>query len=158
MALHWDVSNVANSDNVCFRDPTEEERKCYGDGRHLTAATHSLIMVSMVLAYGPELTEKNLGKAWERLRFYERLFGALRKEYDSVSATYECGACGVTNGRVVRRLVDKCFTYEELKAHIGLRTNVAPETDAKWFKRMTEDFRREEANAVKRKGQGDGGH
>lgn len=128
MSLNWNVSKVANSATLCFRiaehdDPSEGISK--GD-KLLRPATQALIFATMATGLG-DITAKNYREFFARLHFVEKLNGAYRRQQT---------APGVH--------APVFFTLADVRAHIGLNTNVFPaETRTKWQARMVENFTRE---------------
>jgi hypothetical protein len=119
MALNWDLRDIANHKEVCWLGEGEERR--------LNPITDALIWYTLALDIG-DLSDANLDEFVFRMRTYDRLFRPLLIGPD----------------REDRRL-----TYAEVKAHVGLRTNVSQVTRSKWMKRMVENFSRETARLVK---------
>jgi hypothetical protein len=122
MALHWNLSEIKNSDSVCWIKD--------GDKSHMNPTTETLIWATMIVGL-PSISEKDAQEFYWRLRFYEQTQGALRNKWksegsDDVEPVY--------------------FTADEVRAHIGLGTNASRETRAAWVKRMTQHIDR----AVKR--------
>jgi hypothetical protein len=117
MSLNWDISEIDDFKNKCVYqaerdDPSAGIKK--GDDM-ISGVTDALIWATMSVGI-PKITEENWQKFFARLNFYERLFSPWR------------------------RLDGKPFYFkpEDVQMHIGLKTNVPPETDARWRKRMWE--------------------
>ena len=83
-----------------------------------TLAAHCLVIATMAIDMGT-ITEKNWTEFYRRLNALEHLVGAQRR--------------GKNDGG---EWEDIFFTPAEVKAHIGVRTNVAKTTDAQWRKRL----------------------
>jgi len=79
----------------------------------LRPETKSLIFATMVVGIG-RITKENAAEFYARLHAFERL-----------NSTY-----------LTEKGVDIYLTPEDVKRHIGLTTNVANETRAKWLKRV----------------------
>lgn len=109
MSLNWSLKDIENFEEVCYEGE--------GDNLRLNPATECLIFASMNVGFG-RITEKNWKNFYKRLAVYERLFGSFRVKYVDGGA---------------ERLY---YTPAEIKAHIGLSTNVSDETDAAWQKRI----------------------
>ena len=91
-----------------------------------TLAARCLVIVTMTIDMGT-ITEKNWTEFFRRLHAVERLMGAQRRRKKRDSDD---------------KWEDVFFTPAEVKAHIGIRTNVAKTTDAQWRKRLMEMHRR----------------
>jgi hypothetical protein len=111
MSLYWDVSNVTDYENVCF-----EQRE---DGRYVRPVTNAIVMTTMAIDMSGIVTENVEEFAW-RMDLYQRMFGGLLVEADD-------------NG-----FHERFITTEEVRAHLGLHTNVATQSRASWLKRMAE--------------------
>jgi hypothetical protein len=79
----------------------------------MSVTTNTLIMATMSVGLG-EITDKNAEEFHRRLSWMERN-GAYRVSRDGEPVA---------------------FTLDEVRAHIGMTTNVSNETKAKWNKRM----------------------
>jgi hypothetical protein len=108
MSLNWNLEDIKDWESVCRDD----------DGKQ-SPVTHALIMVTMGLDL-PGITEANVDEFAWRLDMYQRMFGPL--------------LVGVENDEFVKIPV----TTEDVRAHVGLATNVSPVSRAKWLKRMTD--------------------
>ena len=89
-----------------------------------TLAAHCLVIATMTIDMGT-ITEKNWTEFYRRLNALEHLVGAQRRRKND-HGEWE----------------DVFYTPAEVKAHIGIRTNVAKTTDAQWRKRLMEMHRR----------------
>lgn len=124
MSLDWDISKVANRETVCWETVKGEKR--------LKVTTEALIWGTMAVGIG-EVSEKTIPEWLFRLEVLGRIGGELM---------YKPGE----DGRPVR-----CNpTAADLRAHIGLRTNVFPmERRAGWLKRRMDHIAREASYAVR---------
>lgn len=122
MSLDYGLGDIANWQQVCF---VGEE---VDGARRMNIATETLIFATLVIGHG-EITELNVCDFYVRLEAHERLFGGMRRR-------------GV-NGEQM------CFTFEEVYAHIGLRTNASKESDAAFWKRTRERYVEERMSSVK---------
>lgn len=109
MALHWDLTKIANHDEVCWftadRDVPEHDIK---QGETLmNPKTNSLIWATMGVGIG-EITEKTAPEFYARMQILNLL------------DKYE--------GQI---------TAEDIHKHIGLKCNVTYESKASWLKRVT---------------------
>lgn len=148
MGLNYRLSDIPNFRSVCFERrtfATDEERDSLlhsggmmgpfwgvvntepGVVERLTVTTNTLILATMSVGMG-HITEKTVREFYTRLRMLETAFGAYRLD-------------GEGNPRP--------FTYDEVKAHIGLWTNAGTETNGAFNKRLTTNLRRDAANTMK---------
>ena len=124
MSLNWNVSNIADSEAVCFHHYTEDGNPA----RRLSQSTELLIFTTMVVGFG-RITENNYQEFYKRVALFERLRGAVRvKKGDS------------------GKFVDDPYTLEDIRQHIGLTTNVSEEKPAAWRKRIIESWERDLVN------------
>lgn len=124
MSLNWNLSKIADCDNVCFEiaqaDDTWHGVK-KGD-KVLTTKTYTLLMLTMAVGLRG-ITDANKLKFWERLHFLQTLDGAFMTG---------------TNDKGER--IDVPFTYDDVVQHIGLSVNVSDITDAKWWSNRRRDW------------------
>jgi hypothetical protein len=129
MSLSWNIDDFPHK----VTESVEE-----GTGRtvyELDPITHGLVFVTMALGWG-EITEKNARDFFARLYAYERMFGSM------VRTVPEDGE-GLT--------VPRYFTPEDVREHIGLRTNVFPKMpDGKWASHMVGNLLRDGRQAFDR--------
>lgn len=124
MSLTWDLTKIKDYKELCWIPDTVEGNP---EQVRINPVTESLIWTTITVGMG-FIEEKNLDEFAYRLFFYEQAFGA----------------------SLYREGKDRFITYEEIKAHIGLRTNVYPtETRAKWEKRMKDVWFREASGKAK---------
>lgn len=116
MSLNWDITNVANRDSVCWlADPTKEAP----ERRRLNFVTEALIWATLAVDIGT-ITADNISEWQWRLAFLD-----------------QCGNRGkflvtpVKKGS--KKLEERGFTDDELRQHIGLRTNVTTTTRKAWL-------------------------
>jgi hypothetical protein len=142
MSLNWNIGSINDYKVTCFdRLPREGNEDRLNEGgfmgpfwyeskddptmlERLSVTTHTLIFATLSVDMG-SITEKNADEFFRRLSEVERE-GAYRKS-----------AFG-----------DVPFTLEEVKAHIGLTTNVATMTKRQWAakqKRVAAQRERERA-------------
>lgn len=122
MALRWELGAIENWEHVCLvtaKDDMPDQGVKKGD-EILNPLTHVLIWATIGVGIG-QLSEKNADEFYARLALLERLDGPylIRPE-----------------GKQPH------ITPEEVKAHIGLSTNVSYETRPTWFKRMRSELDR----------------
>jgi hypothetical protein len=108
MSLNWNISEVENYQQLCWV-PTGEVDEDGKELKRLSGVTDALIWLTMMVDLG-SITEKNYRDFALRVRMYESIFGPM--------------------------LRDRPITTKDVKDHIGLRTNVAPTTWAKFLFRM----------------------
>ena len=118
MALHWDVSKVVENNEYPkwvkgvelpmggFRYPRENETEKVED--FLAPRLNAIIWAMLVVGLG-SITEKNWKKFYQRLWIYEKVMGPV---------------------------IEIPYTAKEIKAYIGLSTNVSTESDAAFFKKV----------------------
>lgn len=123
MALHFDLTGIADFDNVCFEPD--------GKDRRMKPRSDSLIWASMFVGID-KITEKNYQEFYTRLSIHERLFGAMLRK---ASVPEEVNVA-VTH-------TDLPCTLEEVRQHIGLSTNAERMTDLQFGKRLMRRLRRE---------------
>lgn len=115
MSLRWNVEKVKNCDEVCFVEAAADMpmRGVKKGERVLRVLTDALIWASLGVGL-PRITEKNWRRWYARVHIIEKVTGAWRFDGDGTPVY---------------------FTPDEVRSHIGLSTNVTPETDAQWRKR-----------------------
>lgn len=119
MSLNWNVSNIENSESVCFFTHHNEDGELR---RRLTQSTESLIFLTMVVGLG-RITESNYKEFYKRIALFERLRGCVRvKKSDS------------------GKFVDDPYTLEDIRQHIGLTVNVSDEKPDAWRKRILKSW------------------
>lgn len=124
MSLNWNVSNIADSNAVCFRHFEEDGEP----QRELKQSTHQLIFLTMVVGMG-RITESNYKEFYKRVALFERLHGCVQVVF-----------------AVRGKFVDAPYTLEDIRQHIGLTTNVSEEKPAAWRKRIIESWERDLVN------------
>lgn len=125
MSLDWNVAKVANNETVCFRIAEQDDPSrgiCKGD-KLLQVATEGLIFATMAVGLG-RITQANHREFFARLSLHEKINGGMRYGPAPDHA----------------RLV---YTLADVRAHIGLTTNVSDETSAKWRARYLDNVDRE---------------
>ena len=85
--------------------------------RKMSPVTHALIFITMSVDIG-RITEKNYLEFYSRAKFVAALFGCT----------------------LYRDRTESDFTVEEIRAHIGLHTNVADKTRAYFVKRHIDSY------------------
>lgn len=113
MSLDWNLEDIKDWETVTKAD----------DGT-MSPVTHALIMSTMGVGMGT-ITEANADEFAWRLDLYQHMYGALLVDV------------------VDEEFVAHVVSPDEVRQHIGLRTNAALETRVKWLKRITEDHFRQ---------------
>lgn len=122
MSLNWDLTAIADNEKVCWIENT--------DGTvALNPVTNALIWASLMTNIG-EITDKTAPEVYARAHMYEQVHGAWLSRYQDGER------------------IERPFTKEDVRQHIGLKTNVWPmETRAKWLKRILDRTLTEYADA-----------
>ena len=120
MSLNWSLEKIENSDDLCWHPAKPGEKD---EDRQMKAMTNAIIWATMSVDLG-RITEKNYLDFFARCQLVSRLFGAPLVSH--------------VDGK--REDVD--FTIADIKAHIGLSTNVSDKSAAAFAKRQTEAFLR----------------
>jgi len=114
MSLDYELGEIANYKEVCYTGEPGE--------RKMSPVTHALIFRTMGVDIG-HITEKNYLEFYTRAKFVAALFGSNLMEADEHGGYKE-----------------RDFTLEEIRAHIGLGTNVIDKTRAYFVKRQIDNF------------------
>jgi hypothetical protein len=109
MSLNYELSKIENFEEVCYEPHPD------GDGRRMKAVTHAIIMGTMTVGMG-QITPETASTFYARMKAVEKLHG-----------------WWVVNGADGTGIP---ITPEDIRNHIGLRTNVGKESDAAWAKRI----------------------
>jgi len=123
MSLDFNLTRIANHESVCFENGEDGESR-------MRARTDSLIWATMFLGLD-RITAENCEEFYTRIRIYERLFGAIMVR-TSVP----------TPGEAFVQTDVPC-TLEDIKQHIGLRTNADSMTPLQFDRKICERLRRE---------------
>lgn len=127
MSLDFKLSDIADYETVCWIEDDQE-------GKRMNPVTEGLIFATMAIGIG-EITKTNVEEFYGRLMVYERLRGAMLRVPNPVEDAEPA-------------FIDRPFTFDEVVAHIGLRTNVFPkEPMGRWTKRVMEDAIADEKRA-----------
>ena len=116
MSLNWNVSKIANHKELCYA------------GERLNPITEALIWHCLALGL-KGIDAKNVEEFFLRAEFHAKVFGAPLRWL-----AHERG----------QKDIERNFTLADIKAHIGLATNVTNETRKAWFKRITEHWFRDQ--------------
>jgi hypothetical protein len=124
MSLDWNLSKIANHNTLCWR---EDGKNDAGETRYtLAPRTHTLIFAMMAIDIGT-ITEKNAVQVYTRIAAWESLFGVMCRMWDDTTQRAELVPC----------------TLDDVRAHIGLRTNVTTKSDALWWFRVRKTHERQ---------------
>jgi hypothetical protein len=116
MPLNINTQNVKDGDTLCYFTPEQDdpEQGLVAGETYMRGLTKTIGFVAMVIALG-EITEKNLPEWVARLAIYQQAFGPCLRGPDGKSY---------------------CITEADLRAHVGLRLNIAPESRAAFMKNI----------------------
>lgn len=129
MALHFDLSKIANRETLCQVPDLDENgiQRKDKDGDLLytfSPVTNILVMGTMFIDMG-EITKENWRDFYTRLHMVELLGGVFLYETETQP-----------DGRKTPK--ERPITIEDVKAHIGLKCNVATVPWKRWLKHKTE--------------------
>ena len=125
--LHIEYTGVANWETVCVVDAGPDDWRHTNvseDGKKMNPVTQALGFIAMIIDLG-EITQANARQWYERIYAYERGAGAMLREFPDDD--------GPTR--------DHYLTPGDVIAHIGLRVNVAPRTDAQFARKLAQILR-----------------
>lgn len=112
MSLDWDIGKIRDYKTYCYRDN--------GDGTTtLNGKTEALIWATMPVGMG-SITERNWETFYRRLHLLEKITGTFCHRF--------------VNGKKETRY----FTPDEVKRHVGLRTNASSISQARFLKYVWE--------------------
>lgn len=114
MSLDYRLGDIENWKETCY-----SERECEGGeiASEMNIVTQAIIFYTIPLGINL-ITEQNADKFFDRMEFYDKVNGCLM--YDSEGN-------------------DRPITAEEVKAHIGLSTNAAELSGAKFYASIGKD-------------------
>jgi len=126
VALHWDLTKVADED-VCWVEATQDDPNhgIVKGKKYMSPVTNTLIWATIAVDM-PGITEANAAEFFARVRVWESLFGAflIRAEVDGKRPK---GAAAF-------------ITESEVREHIGLSVNVSYVPRTKWLKRISREM------------------
>lgn len=130
MSLNYELGAIENWETVCKIDGKDDNGKSI---RKMNPVTNGLIWATMGIGIG-KITAENWQEFYARIRILDRLMlSTSLQERNEKTGEFE----------------PRPFTAEEVKAHIGLTTNVFPkESLAKWSSRIVKDRLREITRAI----------
>lgn len=131
MSLNFELGAIANYEAVCYRGPTASElaEGAKDSDRFMTGLTEALIYATMGIGMNT-ITEKNAADFYKRIAFYEAVHGTWLRKASEPDAEGKW------------HLEPRPITFEDVQAHIGLRTNASKFTDAQFASLMFRNFRR----------------
>jgi hypothetical protein len=106
MSLNFELGDIKNWKTVTAHPDNADK---------MNPVTNQLIWLTLTLAVGT-ITEKSIDEFWWRMRFIQRLDGPNLSYIDEKNEQ-----------------IDIYITKQDLRDHLGLRTNVTTMTRAKWF-------------------------
>lgn len=115
MSLDWDISKVENYKEVCWVDASDGSKL-------LDPVTEVLVWATMEIDMA-QITEKNWLEFWLRLSMKDGILGEGRIRDEDGSS--------------------RSVTQGEVRAHIGLRTNVSSKSAATWFAKVKKNQQHE---------------
>lgn len=124
MSLDWELSEIKNKDEVCWVVDVDGNKR-------MSFTTETLLLLSPVVGLG-RLQENNWHKWYKRLYMLEVVNGPSRAGVDK------------NGNRVEVRIAP-----EEVRAHIGLKTNVIDESDSRFAKRLQQMLRDKATQALR---------
>ena len=110
MSLNWDLTKIENSEDLCWKPSKTDIGKV-----EMSGVTEVLIWGTMIVSLG-KITANNYKDFHRRLIEFQVVTGN-----GMLSAT-------TADGERTNRMP----TLQEVKAHIGLSTNVSPKTSRQW--------------------------
>jgi hypothetical protein len=114
MALHYDLNGIENHQTVCYNEGNG------GNDAHMNPVTKTIILMMMVIEVG-EIKSDNLPEVFSRISIFERING--NSVYDVVDGARK----------------PHYITLEDVKNHIGLKTN-APNSSRSEFLKKCKDW------------------
>lgn len=108
MSLNWNLSKIKDHETVCWV------------GEEMNPVTHSLLFSTMIVDMG-EITEKNVDEFYFRTKVSSKVGGPPMRR---VNEEAEGGFEGVD------------YSYEDIRKHIGLHTNVCTTSRAAFLKKI----------------------
>jgi hypothetical protein len=124
MSLTWDITAVKDSKEICWI-PCKEKGK--EDKFELGVVTHTLIWSTMLIGMN-SITEKNSKEFHKRLTEFEVIHGA---------------------GMILEKGEARQPTIEEIKSHVGMKTNATIMDSRKWGNNLKRLVKEKAANIIK---------
>lgn len=111
MALNWDLTKIENHETLCWVGD--------GDDARMNPVTEALIFLSIPIGV-PMITAENLAETWTRISMWQDVQGAPL-----------AGPGGI----------DQFLIPEDIRAHIGLKTNASALTVTKFNSNLIKALR-----------------
>jgi hypothetical protein len=127
MSLNWNLSKIVDHDTLCWLPAAEGQKD---EDRNMSPITNAIIWACMGNDIGT-ITEANYLEFYARCMMMSKLFGT--------------PLCKFEDGKRIG--ID--ITVEDVKAHIGLSTNVSTKSRAAFIKRHVEHFLSDEVGRQK---------
>jgi hypothetical protein len=110
MSLRWNVSEIADHESLCYitAEADSPVQGVKAGDRVLSPVTHALIWLTVGTGVGWGIREENVEEFIARVHLWESLHGPMNAEP---------------------------LTDEQIRAHVGLYTNVSYEPRADWLDR-----------------------
>ena len=121
MALTWDLTGIKDSKEICWIPSKDEEGKF-----ELSVLTNTLIWATMLIGLD-SITEKNSKEFHKRLIEFEVIHGA---------------------GMIIEDGEARQPTIEEIKSHVGLKTNAVTMETRKWGNNLKRLVKEEAAKRI----------
>jgi len=118
MPLDWDISKVKDRTAYCYDISKVKDRTtyCYDAEMNIHPLTKALIYMTEFIGI-PRITEENHYEFFQRCRVYERLNGVRLWQQDPTDPDKQA---------------ERWISLQDIRSHIGLRTNVRSLSDAKF--------------------------
>jgi hypothetical protein len=139
MSLSWDITSVADCEEICYEEARDNDGKTEVDPMTglplvvLKPLTNALILATMYLDIG-EITEAN----YEEFAWRARLWSATTGDHMLRLVVIDDDGSEKTEGYNP--------TVEEVRQHIGLRCNVITTTTAQFMARLRKVWTRDAAS------------
>lgn len=133
MSLDWNIGKVPNKEKTCYIGSDPQTKT-------LNPVTEALTWRSMSLDIGL-IEERNVPEWLFRTRYYSRLFGKPLNRMIEVCGhcgqdKRECGDDGTCKHEWKQEMESFDFSPEDIRAHIGLYTNVRTLSRAGFLKKV----------------------
>ena len=128
MALNWDLTQIKNSETLCWTPSKEEEGKFQMHG-----VTEVLIWSTMLVGFS-KITEKNYKDFHRRLIEWEVVAGGMLMFWEKDKETPS----------------NRMPTLQEVQAHIGLTTNASTKTNRQWTANLGTQVKEEASRQIRK--------
>ena len=120
MSINWDVKDIENYKEVTTHVTDDGKEEWH-------PVTQTLVWLSLAIDMGV-ITKENCMEFYTRCDIYESTMGAMGSNEDG----------------------DIKISYDEVKSHIGLRTNVSGKTKAQFLKKLFDNKIRENTSMLRK--------